>query len=187
MDILTMTLVNNYSWRFEYLKISSKPNWIWFGNEHWIKCSCNDHCMISLRNDISKITTSSKQTPFNFSGDLKVFLPRPLSGKNHKANTNMMRIILARALQQWWRQWWHWFIAGAPMARAEHSRELPVAHKLCQALAFAATMYQHVPSTAATMYQVAHKLCHLCLCQVPPGWAKQKMQKLGWQFWEIQC
>ena len=48
------------------------------------------------------------------------------------------------------------------MARARHSRELPVAHKLCQA-ATSACAICHL-----CMYLVAHKLCHLYMGHVPP-------------------
>ena len=41
------------------------------------------------------------------------------------------------------------------MARARHSRELPVAHKLCQAATSACAI------CLLCMYLVAHKLCHL--------------------------
>ena len=47
------------------------------------------------------------------------------------------------------------------MARAEHSRELPVAHKLCQALALAATMYQHVPPCTKLLPPCTKYCCHL--------------------------
>ena len=48
------------------------------------------------------------------------------------------------------------------MARARHSRELPVAHKLCQA-ATSACAICHL-----CMYLMAHKLYHLYMGHVPP-------------------
>ena len=48
------------------------------------------------------------------------------------------------------------------MARARHSRELPVAHKLCQA-ATSARAICHL-----CMYLVAYKLCHIYMGPVPP-------------------